>query len=155
MNNMNEKQIEELVLLQAKLYLGGGKSLREIAALTGQSHVTVKRNFDVRLKDISLTIYLKVQEKLADNKEDTVEDEKVSERVLLAYDLLVNQDKKVIEIAEELGTTEFIIYRDLTKRLSMIHQISPQLVSKEMLKNVELTFKRHSNENAHSTKNKK
>ncbi len=134
---------------------GGGKSLREIAALTGQSHVTVKRNFDVRLKVYSLSLYYDVQEKLVQNQPETIEDEKVSERVLLAYDLLVNQDKMVIEIAEELNTNEFIIYRDLTKRLPMIHQISPQLVSEEMLKNVELTFKRHSNENAHSTKNKK
>lgn len=147
MNNMTEQQIEELVLSQAKMYLGGGKSLREIAKLTNQSHVTVKRNFDVRLKDINLTLYLKVQEKLADNREDTVEDEKISARVLTAYNLLVNENKTIIEIAEELGSTEFTIYRDLTKRLVLMVKIAPQLVTIEMVDNVKNVLRQHSLDN--------
>lgn len=147
MNNMTEQQIEELVLSQAKMYLGGGKSLREIAKLTNQSHVTVKRNFDVRLKDINLTLYLKVQEKLADNREDTVEDEKISARVLTAYNLFVNENKTIIEIAEELGSTEFTIYRDLTKRLVLMVKIAPQLVTIEMVDNVKNVLRQHSLDN--------
>ena len=46
-SNEDEK---ELVLRQAKMYLGGGKSLREIARENGQSHVTVIRNLLVKLK---------------------------------------------------------------------------------------------------------
>lgn len=152
MNNYTDDELRELVLLQAKLYYYEGKSLREIAELTGQSHVTVKRNFDVRLKDYSFDLYDKIQEKLLENQPDSIEDENVCKRILTAYHLLVAEDKTIDEIASILNSTYFIIYRDLTKRLQMINKISPKLVTEEMLANVELTFKRHSNENAHPTK---
>lgn len=148
MSSYEEEQIKELVISQAKMYLGGGKSLREIAELTNQSHVTVKRNFDVRLKDYDLNLYLMVQEKLVENRAETVEDEKISERVLAAYKLLVNENKTIIEIAEELGATEFIIYRDLTKRLSMMVKIAPQLVTVEMVENVKNVLRQHSLDNS-------
>lgn len=139
---------KELVLRQAQMYLGGGKSLREIAKETGQSHVTVRRNLLVKLKEYNLALALEAEEKLDSNKEKTVNDEEISKRVLAAYDLLVNKNMAINEIAESLGSTEFTIYRDLKKRLPMILKISPKLVTQEMVDNVEKTLAQHSIDNS-------
>ena len=53
-----------------------------------------------------------------------------------------------LKIAEELGATEFIIYRDLTKRLSMMVKIAPQLVTVEMVENVKNVLRQHSLDNS-------
>lgn len=144
---INYEEDKALVLRQANMYLGGG-SLRQIANATGVSHVTVKRNFDVKLQYYNLETYYKVQEKLIDNRPATIDDEKVIKRVMEAYELLVNQDKTVIEIADSLGTTPFTIYRDLTKRLAMLKEIAPKLVTEEMLVNVSEALSRHSVNNS-------
>lgn len=144
-SNYDEK---ELVLRQTKMYLEDGKSLREIAKETGQSHVTVRRNLLVKLKEYNRALALEAVEKLESNTEKTVNDEEISKRVLEAYDLLVNKNMTMVQIAEALGSTEFTIYRDLKRRLPMMMKIFPKIVKQEMVDNVEKILAQHSIDNS-------
>lgn len=144
-SNDDEK---ELVLRQTKMYLEGGKSLREIAKETGQSHVTVRRNLLVKLKEYNRALALEAVEKLESNTEKTVNDEEISKRVLEAYDLLVNKNMTIVQIAEALGSTEFTIYRDLKRRLPMMMKLFPKIVKQEMVDNVEKILAQHSIDNS-------
>lgn len=148
---MNEEE-KALVLKQANLYLEG-YSLREVAALTGQSHVTVRRNFQEKLKEVG-HIYVQVMAKMQDNLPESIKNKDVMKRVLEAYDLCVNHNMTVLEIAEKLGTTEMVIYRDLTKRLKQYHEIDSYTVNREMIEKVALSLKNHSISNSPFLANK-
>ena len=109
------------LLKQADMYLSG-MSYRQIAKVVGQSYVTVRDNLTVKIRYIAPNKYMEVMEKIEENKEKSIEDASVRERVLEAYRLLTTENKTVIEIADILGTTEFTIYRDLTNRLNEINE---------------------------------
>lgn len=139
----DEELIQEKVKKQAEMYLSG-LSLREIAANTEQSHVTIRRNLTVKLKDIDLKLYKQVMNKMEENTPDSISKEEVVERVLAAYNKLILENKTVVEIADELDSTEFTIYRDLTKRLPALKAARPDLVDDKMLELTQEVLKRHS-----------
>ena len=139
---MSEEE-KQYIINQADMYLSG-MSYRQIAKEVGQSHVTVRTNIIERLRKINLEKYYKVLEKVEENKEKTVNDSEVRKRILTSYKLLTEENKTIIEIANILGTTEFTIYRDLTKRLKELNEIAPDIVQSEMVKRVERILKEHS-----------
>lgn len=138
---------KEFILKQADLYLSG-LSLREISKSSKQSHVTVRNNLTKRLKEVNTQKYYEVLDKIDSNKVKSINDIVVVERVLKAYELLVNYDYNVKEIAEVLNSTEFTIYRDLTNRLVLLNNLYPDVISREMLERVALVLARHSMENS-------
>ena len=143
---MSEEERKEFLLKQADMYLSG-MSYRQIAKEVGQSYVTVRDNITTKIRYVDANKYSKVLSKIEANKEKSIDDASVRERVLEAYRLLTEENKTVVEIAKILGATEFIIYRDLTKRLKMLNETAPEIVSEEMLKNVKKTLENHSAEN--------
>ncbi len=138
---------KEFILKQADLYLSG-LSLRDISKSSKQSHVTVRNNLTKRLKEVNIQKYYEVLDKIDSNKVKSINDIVVVERVLKAYELLVNYDYNVKEIAEVLNSTEFTIYRDLTNRLVLLNNLYPDVISREMLERVALVLARHSMENS-------
>ena len=140
---MSEEEKKMFLLKQADMYLSG-MSYRQIAKVVGQSYVTVRDNLTVKIRYIAPNKYMEVMEKIEENKEKSIEDASVRERVLEAYRLLTTENNTVIEIADILGTTEFTIYRDLTKRLNELNNIVPEIVTEEMLRKVGILFKEHS-----------
>lgn len=142
---MSEEE-KSFILKQANMYLNG-MSFREISKEVGISHVTVRNNVTKKIEDISPEIYQKVMEKVAENSNTTIKDEMCRKRILEAYKLLTEENKTVAEIADALNTTEFTIYRDLTKRLKMLSEAAPQIVTKEMLTTAASTLQKHSSDN--------
>ena len=136
---MSEEE-KQYIINQADMYLSG-MSYRQIAKEVGQSHVTVRTNIIERLRKIDLEKYYKVLEKVEENTEKTVNDSEVRKQILTSYKLLTEENKTIIEIANILGTTEFTIYRDLTKRLKELNEIAPDIVQSEMVKRVERILK--------------
>ena len=67
---------EKSCITQANLYLEG-KSLREIAEISGISHISVRYNLTKKLKEIDPAKYELVMEKINGNKEKSIEDENV------------------------------------------------------------------------------
>lgn len=134
---------EKSYITQANLYLEG-KSLREIAEISGISHISVGYNLTKKLKEIDLAKYELVMEKINGNKEKSIEDENVRKRVLEAYQLLVTKNYTTSEIAAKLSTTESIICRDLTYRLKQLNKIAPEIVTDEMVRKSLETLKNHS-----------
>lgn len=136
---------KNLILEQANLYLAGN-SFREIASKYGVSQVTVKNNLTKRLKAIDEELYNKVIKRV-DEQTPKVD----NERILTAYHLLVDEDKTVLEIVDEMNksrsvdnlVTEFMIYRDLTVRLLKLHKNLPDLVNLDMIEKVKNTLERH------------
>ncbi len=117
------------IINAAYLYLDG-LSLREIATKLGFSHVTIKANLDKNLKDLNYELWCEVKEKKEEKlNSDTIDDVNVQKRILLASKLLLDYDKTVLEIAQELNSTEFTIYRDLTKRIVLLSNKYPNLIS--------------------------
>ena len=140
---MNDEEKKEFLLKQADMYLSG-MSYRQIAKVVGQSYVTVRDNITVKIRYIAPKKYEEVMKKIEENKEKSIDDALVRERILEAYRLLITENKTVIEIADILGATEFTIYRDLTKRLKELNNIAPEIVTEEMLRKVGIFFKEHS-----------
>ena len=134
---MGEEE-KNYIIRQADMYLSG-MSYRQIAKIVGQSHVTVRTNITERLKKVAPEKYYEVLE----NTEKTVKDCEVRERILTSYKLLT-ENKTIVDIANILGTTEFTIYRDLTKRLIELSEIAPEIVTEEMVKIAERILKEHS-----------
>ena len=83
-------------------------------------------------------------EMIKENTPKSIEDKKVVARILRGVHSLLNDDKTIIEIANDENTNEFVIYRDLTRRLKWLHEKNPELVSDEMILMVNDTLKKHS-----------
>ena len=77
----------------------------------------IRSNYDPNIKDTLIRRNAVINECLDNLKEKSIEDEEVRTRILDAYELLVLKNKTVSEIAADLGTTDNIIYRDLSERL--------------------------------------
>lgn len=138
-----DEETKNILINQANMYLDG-KSFREIAQIVGQSHVTVRDNITNKIKDVAPDIYLKVQEKARENSEKTIEDSETRTRVFAAYKLLTEENKTISEIAKLLGTTENVIYRDLTTRLAQLAKSYPELVNEQMVENAKNVLQNHS-----------
>lgn len=139
---MGEEE-KNYIIRQADMYIYG-KSLREIAEIIGKSHITVRNNLTKKLRYADAIKYKIVMEKLEYNKEKSIEDEEVRTRILDAYELLVLKNKTVSEIAADLGTTDNIIYRDLSERLQELNKVAPDIITNDMVKKVAETLRNHS-----------
>ena len=139
---MGEEE-KNYIIRQADMYISG-KSLREIAEIIGKSHITVRNNLTKKLRYADAIKYEIVMEKLEYNKEKSIEDEEVRTRILDAYELLVLKNKTVSEIAADLGTTDNIIYRDLSERLQELNKVAPDIITNDMVKKVAETLRNHS-----------
>ena len=99
---MSEEEKKMFLLKQADMYLSG-MSYRQIAKVVGQSYVTVRDNLTVKIRYIAPNKYMEVMEKIEENKEKSIEDASVRERVLEAYRLLTTENKTVIVISHRLA----------------------------------------------------
>ncbi len=142
---MSEEE-KNFLLKQADMYLSG-MSFRQISKEVGQSHVTVRDNITSKIKNIDPNKYDEVIKKIFDNSEKTIKDDEVRERILEAYKLLTEENMTVVEIANSLKTTEFTIYRDLTKRLKMLNEAAPQVVTFEMVTKAAAALQKHQLDN--------
>ncbi len=137
----------EEIVMAANLYLTG-ESFRSLAPIYKVSHVTIKNNFSNKLKDIDYDLWTQVMEAIENKKlEKSLDNPVVQKRILKAYQLLTEKDLTVVEIAKELNSTEFTIYRDLKNRLEALHKISSDVVTKEMLEKVQKILTTHSANN--------
>lgn len=143
---MGEEE-KNYIIRQADMYISG-KSLREIAEIIGKSHITVRNNLTKKLRYADAIKYEIVMEKLEYNKEKSIEDEEVRTRILDAYELLVLKNKTISEIATDLGTTDNIIYRDLSERLQELNKVAPDIITNDMVKKVDETLRNHSIRNS-------
>lgn len=145
-NNKDEELVKGIILRQANMYLDG-LSLREIAFVNQTSHVTVHNNITNRLKYIDKNLYNEVMTMIKENTPKSIEDKQVVARILRGIHSLLNDDKTIIEIANDENTNEFVIYRDLTRRLKWLHEKNPELISKDIILKVNDTLKKHSMDN--------
>ncbi len=136
----------------SSLYLEG-LSLRHIGEKLSVSHITV-RNILNSIEFIDPSLFILIRNKMEENKPDSLEKPEVLKRVLVVLDLFLNYDMTVIEIANKLNSTEFIIYRDLTARLPHINEYTDQKVTNEVFESVLNKLKIHSMNNSPFITNK-
>ena len=137
---------KEFSIKIANMYLQG-LSLREIANRVNLSHITVRRYLKEKLAMYNRGLAARVNEKMDSNIPKSIRDELVSKRVLESYFMLVNEGKTINEIAIAKGVSLMVTTRDLTKRLVMLHEIAPEVVTKEMLEKAAEVLSTHSLEN--------
>lgn len=145
---MDEKR-KELILKVAEYAVMNEASTREIANVFWFSHVTAHNLLTKGLKKLceedstkeNLNLYNEVQEVLDNNKAKSIEDENIKNRVIRATKLFIS-GLTIDEIAQELDSTFFTVYRDLTVRLPKIEDMD-----KDILKKVSDTLKQNKEEN--------
>ncbi len=109
----------------AQLYLSG-LSFRKIAKLfSNDSHVTIRKKI-LSIEDSDEELYFDVLNKIEENTPDSIKKPHVRTRVEEVTEIFLKGDKTIVEIAKEMGTTEFITYRDLTIRLPQLKEYSEE-----------------------------
>lgn len=89
------------------------------------SHVTLRDKFNNVLNSVNETLYLLVMQRLEAKKAKSIhKDIEAQKRVKEAVYLLVAHNLTVEEIADILHSTEMTIYRDLTRRINDLDDIS-------------------------------
>lgn len=126
----------------AHLYLSG-MSLRAIGELEGKSHVSIRNDLVKTLKNADLSLYYEVINSMESRHPDSLKKEIVRERVVQSINLFLTGNYTVIDIAQMLGTTEFVIYRDLTLRIHDINKYIPNFVSLSNIEKIELICTEH------------
>lgn len=129
---MTEEQQKHYLVGIANLYLSG-LSLRDIAKFNDKSHVSIRRDLTVILRRYDITLWQTVTDAMEDRQPDSLKKESVKNRVIEVIKLYLKKDKTVVQIAEELNSTEFVIYRDLVLRAPQINDYENGAVSKEDL----------------------
>lgn len=126
------------IVIIARHFLESGLSLRAFAKQFCEfSHVTLREKLLKVLPNSKSDLYSEVTSYLENHRSKNIqEDEEARNRVLIAVDLLLNQNLYISEIAEKLDTTEMVIYRDLTKRLMEIDTINID-IKKQVLAKLE------------------
>ena len=129
-----------------------GKSYRECANIMKAegfkiSHVTVK-DYVERGKMIDNQMYLESIKTIENNKPKSVNDEDVLIRIKQVYELL-KQGFTFEEIAKNLNSTPFIVYRDFKKRISLLtdEQLIELNIEKKEIDKIEKNLKNNSLEN--------
>ena len=99
------------------------------------SHVTLLEKFLNVLPFVDKEMAEKVKEKLESKRAKNINDDYEAKiRTLSAIKMLMERNLTVKEIAEELNTTEMIIYRDLTKRALIMEEIDSNLKRQILLR---------------------
>ena len=129
-DDANTSKIEQI----ASHFLASNLSLRKFCEMYCLfSHVTLREKFLDVLPFVNKDTYMKVMDKLERKRAKNVkEDYEAKLRVLTAIKLLLEQDLTVPQIANALNSTEMTIYRDLTRRIDLIEEITPD-IKKEVL----------------------
>ena len=130
----------------ANMYLDG-YSLREIAKKVNLSHVTIHKYLREKLVQYDPLLASEVMEEMSKNTPKSIYNEEVTKRVLESYFMLVNDGKTLAEIAMAKNVSIMVTTRDLTKRLLMLHQIAPSVVTKQMVSRAAEVLSEHSLEN--------
>ncbi len=130
--DINENNITEI----ATHFLESGLSLRAFAStFCTFSHVTLRSKFYRLLPLVNTNLYEQVIAKLEQNRAKNIKEDPESRlRVLLAVKYLIESDLTIPEIAEKLGSTEFIIYRDLTTRMMELEELNNDVKRQVLLK---------------------
>ena len=114
------------------------------------SYVTLREKLLTVLPNANQDLYSKVITHLENRKSKNIKDDlEAKRRVLKATNLLLNDNFTVTEIALKLETTEMSIYRDLTRRLLELEE-----VSEDIKKQVLLRLEEHSLQNLRGRINK-
>lgn len=126
------------IVFIANHFLESGLSLRAFANQFCEfSHVTLREKFLRVLPNIKNDLYFDVCECLKNNRTKNINDDKIAQiRVLKAVDLFLNKNMFIHEVAEELNTTVMVIYRDLTRRLMEMDNVSSD-IKKQVLVRLE------------------
>lgn len=148
MNN-NYKSIDMHIML-GRLYLSTEPkkhSLRDLGKMLGVSHVVIRENL-LALQNIDRGLYLDVIDEMERRQPDSLKKDEVKKRVLQVISMFSKGDMTVVQIAGELDTTEFVVYRDLTVRAPKINDyITDMKVQQSLLDNIPLILEKHSKEN--------
>lgn len=131
-DDANSCKIKEI----AEFFLESGLSLRSFCNLYCLfSHVTLREKFLNVLPFVDKEMAEKVKEKLESKRAKNINDDYEAKiRTLSAIKMLMERNLTVKEIAEELNTTEMIIYRDLTKRALIMEEIDSNLKRQILLR---------------------
>ena len=144
-----DAQRKELIIKVAKYAVMYEASTRKIGKVFGFSNVTAHNLLTKGLERLckeeptkeNISLYNEVQEILDNNKAKSIEDETIKNRVLKVTELFI-KGLTIDEIAQDLDSTFFTVYRDLTVRLPKIEGVET-----EVLKKVSETLKNNSEEN--------
>lgn len=126
----------------ANMYLSGS-SLREIAGCYDKSHITIRNDLVNRLSDYNPKLYNEVRNAMEERLPDSLKKETVQNRVLRVISLYIEENLTVSQIAENIESTEFIVYRDLTIRAKNINKFVPGIFSEDDIKKIDETLENH------------
>ncbi len=144
------EEINALSLAIGHLYLAREPkeySLRDLAKIFGISHISI-RNKLLALKNIDFSLYCDVVDEMERRQPESLKKEHVQKRVLKAISLFLKGDMTVIQIAETLDTTEFVIYRDLTVRAPQINDYLTDIkIEENILIEITEILAKHSKDN--------
>ena len=120
-----------------------GNSLRAVAKAFNVSHVTLRSYFVDVLPSLDSLLSNEVKAALTDNAPMSIKKEEVVDRVLKSYHMFVNNHLSIMEISKHFNVSFFTTYRDLDRRLFLLHVAAPEFVSIEMVNNVRELMKTH------------
>ena len=140
---MDEKR-KELIIKVATYAVLHEASTREVGRVFHFSNVTAHNILTKDFKKLCeehptkerIDLYNEVQDVLEKNKAKSIEDENTKNRVLKVTELFI-KGLTIDEIAQDLDSTFFTVYRDLTVRLPKLENIDKNILKQvsEMLKN--------------------
>ena len=130
------------IVMAAHMYLDGN-SLRGVAKIFNVSHVTVYYYFTNKLGRLNHLLASEVESALTDRASMSIKKEEVVKRILFSYDMFVNKHCSIMEISKQLNVSFFTTYRDLERRLYLLYEARPDLVSKEMVEKTRLLMTSH------------
>ena len=148
---MNDER-KEFILTVAKYFVLTGKSTRQLAEVFKVSNFTIHSILTVQLEKLCEQdknkeydeLYAAVKETLSSNKNNhSIEEPNIKKRILEAARLLIS-GKTVEQIAQDLNSSFYTIYRDLTVRLPKIEDVDINIVEavkKVMFQNRSLNLK--------------
>lgn len=120
-----------------------GNSLRSVAKDFHVSHVTLRTYFTEKLSSIDPLLSFEVIAALTDNAPMSIKKEEVVDRILKSYHMFVNNHLSIMEISKQFNVSFFTTYRDLERRLFLLHAAAPEFVTIEMVNNVKELMKTH------------
>lgn len=146
---MNDyEQTKYYVIGIAHLYLSG-MSLRKISNTVdgGKLHVSIRYDLIKKLKEFDLDLWVKTMNAMEERQPDSLKKDFVKKRVLSVIYEFVKGDKTVKQLAEEFGTTEFVIYRDLTRRAPIINSYLEEPIDQNIIDKISEILTLHSENN--------
>ena len=117
----------------ANMYLDGMSTRRIADRLGGISHVTIHYHLVNKLKHYNPALAEEVKIQMKARIPKSIDEEEVQKRIFESFDLLINSDWTLDQIAAVMGVTINTTERDLTSRLDLFHRKYPEKVSEQMV----------------------